>query len=62
MLGSPERHADLVAALYHAFWVEKKSVQLPEVHEPIVTSVLGQDVGKRVIARVCALFCVIELN
>ncbi|KAK4949765.1 hypothetical protein LTR10_011607 [Elasticomyces elasticus] len=51
MLESPSRHADLVAALYHAFWAEKKSVQLPEVHAPIVLAVLGQVVGTRVIER-----------
>ncbi|KAI1616254.1 thioredoxin-like protein [Exophiala viscosa] len=51
MLESPLRQADLVAALYHAFWVEKKGVQLPEVHEPIVIKILGQNVGTRIIER-----------
>ena len=53
MLESPSHHADLIAALYHALWVEKKGVQLPEVHDPMVIKVLGQDVGMRVIERVC---------
>ena len=52
-LESDSRHADLVTALYHAFWVEKKGVQHPEVHNPVVINVLGQDVGTRVIERVC---------
>jgi len=48
---SPERCPDLIGALYHDFWVEKKGVQLPEVYEPIVTNILGRDVASSVIAK-----------
>ncbi len=55
----PERYPDLIAALYHEFWVEKKGIQLPEVYEPIVTSILGREAASRVIAKVCvaSLMC-----
>ncbi|KAK5275654.1 hypothetical protein LTR40_012696, partial [Exophiala xenobiotica] len=35
-LECPERYPNLLAALYRAFWVDKKGVQLPGVYEPIV--------------------------
>ncbi|KAK5390284.1 hypothetical protein LTR20_002995 [Exophiala xenobiotica] len=50
-LECPERYPNLLAALYRAFWVDKKGVQLPGVYEPIVVSVLGQEVASRVIER-----------
>lgn len=51
-LECPERYPNLLAALYHAFWVDKKGVQLPGVYEPIVMSVLGREVAGRVVERV----------
>jgi 2-hydroxychromene-2-carboxylate isomerase len=51
-LECPERYPDLLAALYRAFWVDKKGVQLPGVYEPIVVSVLGEEAASSVIERV----------
>ena len=42
----------MLDALYHAFWAEKKGVQLPEVYEPILQEVLGTDKAERVIQEV----------
>ena len=43
-------------ALFHAFWVEKRGVQLAEVYEPILRSVLGNELAERVMDLVCELY------
>ncbi|KAK6380745.1 hypothetical protein LTS17_004945 [Exophiala oligosperma] len=50
-LECPKQYPDIIAALYHAFWVEKKAVQLPEVYEPIAVEFLGEESAKKVINR-----------
>jgi hypothetical protein len=51
-LESPDRYPEVLGALYHAFWAEKKGVQVPEVHYPILVSVVGEDSAKRILERV----------
>ncbi|KIW13293.1 hypothetical protein PV08_08481 [Exophiala spinifera] len=46
-----QQYPNVIAALYHAFWVEKKAVQLSEVYEPIAADVLGQETAQKVIER-----------
>ena len=48
----PDRLGDLLDALYHAFWFEKKGVQLAEVYEPILRTVLGETKTKDVLEYV----------
>ena len=43
---------DLLDALFHAFWVEKRGVQLPEVFESIVRTVLEKSLASEVIKLV----------
>jgi hypothetical protein len=44
----PDRVGEVYDALFHAFWFEKRGVQLPEVYEPIFRSVLGTELADRV--------------
>ena len=48
----PDQYPDVLGALYHAFWIEKKRVQLPDVYEPIIADALGKDLAARVIEKV----------
>lgn len=48
----PDRYPEVISALYHAFWAEKKGIQLPEVHYPILASILGEDSATKVLERV----------
>ncbi|OAP60576.1 hypothetical protein AYL99_05578 [Fonsecaea erecta] len=50
-LECPSRYPDVLNALYHAFWVEKKGVQLPQVHEPIVARVVGDKLAAKIIVK-----------
>ncbi|KIW99605.1 uncharacterized protein Z518_11018 [Rhinocladiella mackenziei CBS 650.93] len=47
----PERYPDVIGALFHAFWVEKKGVQLPEIYEPIITDILGKEISSRIVEQ-----------
>ena len=38
---SPEKLADVLSALYEAYWVDKKPIQSPEVVAPILERVLN---------------------
>ena len=51
----PDQLEGLLDALYHAFWVEKKGVQLPEVFGPIIKQALKTSQAEGVIEFVCAL-------
>ena len=44
----PEKLADVVAALYKAFWVECEATQLPAQFELVLGRVLGSEVAKTV--------------
>lgn len=44
----PEKLADVIGALYEAFWVEGKAVQLPAHFEPVLERVLGPALGQTV--------------
>lgn len=48
----PDQLPDLLSALFHAFWADKKGVQLREVYEPIVVAILGNQPAKRVFEMV----------
>ncbi|OAL26615.1 hypothetical protein AYO20_10039 [Fonsecaea nubica] len=50
-LECPNRYPDVLGAVYHAFWCEKKGVQLPDVHAPIITQVVGKDVAAKILNR-----------
>ncbi|KEF56373.1 uncharacterized protein A1O9_07954 [Exophiala aquamarina CBS 119918] len=50
-LDYPDRYPEAISALYHAFWAQKKGVQLPEVHYPIVVGMLGEERAKKVLQR-----------
>jgi hypothetical protein len=45
----------VVSKLYHAFWVEKKGIQLPEVHGPIIASIVGEQKAMAILDRVGSL-------
>ena len=47
-----DKVGEIYDALFHAFWFEKKGVQLPEVYEPILKSVLGNELAEHVIEMV----------
>jgi hypothetical protein len=51
-LQCPELYPEVIAALYYAFWVEKKGVQLPEVHKAILSDILGPEQASIVMERV----------
>ena len=51
-LECPDKVGNVLDALFHAFWVEKKGCQLAEVYEPILKPVLGESLACKVIARV----------
>ncbi|KAK5044930.1 hypothetical protein LTR84_010302 [Exophiala bonariae] len=47
----PNHYPEVISALYHAFWVEKKGVQLPEVHYPIIACILGEESATKILER-----------
>ena len=50
-----DKVGSVLDALFYAFWVEKKGVQLPETYdyyEPILRKVLGESLAQRVIKKV----------
>jgi hypothetical protein len=49
----PERFEDVYDAVMHAFWFEKKGMQLPENFEPILRSILGDELAEEVLSKVC---------
>lgn len=61
-LDYPDRYPEVLGALYHAFWAEKKGVQVPEVHYPILASVVGEDTANRILERVSHPFFPSELE
>jgi 2-hydroxychromene-2-carboxylate isomerase len=48
---APQKLEDVIAALYHTFWVESKPVSKPEVYGPVIASVVGEDLGKQVMEK-----------
>ncbi|ETI22508.1 hypothetical protein G647_06583 [Cladophialophora carrionii CBS 160.54] len=50
-LECPERFPEVVAVLYHAFWYEKKGVQLPEIHGPLIAKVVGAELAAKIRGR-----------
>ncbi|KIX95570.1 uncharacterized protein Z520_08690 [Fonsecaea multimorphosa CBS 102226] len=50
-LECPDRYPDVICNLYHAFWCEKKGVQLPEVHEPMIAQVVGNELAAKILVR-----------
>ncbi|KIV99766.1 uncharacterized protein PV09_08572 [Verruconis gallopava] len=44
----PDRLPEVVAALYHAFWVEKEAVQRPEISLPVIGDVVGESLAREI--------------
>ncbi|KIW95443.1 uncharacterized protein Z519_04027 [Cladophialophora bantiana CBS 173.52] len=51
LLECPDRYPDVVDGLYHAFWYEKRGVQLPEIHGPIIAQIVGKELAARILDR-----------
>ena len=49
---APEKTADVIAALYHAFFVELKPISKADDFMPIVESVLGKETAAKTLERV----------
>ena len=47
----PERIGDVYDAIMHAFWCEKKGMQLAQNFEPVFKSVLGDELAGQVISK-----------
>jgi hypothetical protein len=56
MLESPDRYSDVLDRLYHAFWYEKKGVQLPAIHKAVIAEVVGEEMATRIMKRVSSSF------
>jgi hypothetical protein len=52
-IACPDKIGQVYDALFHAFWFEKKGVQLAEVYESILRSILGNELGDRVMDMAC---------
>ena len=50
---APERLAEAIAALYHAFFVEKRQIAKVEAFGPVLEAVLGKDLADKVLEKVC---------
>ncbi|KIW67050.1 hypothetical protein PV04_06327 [Phialophora macrospora] len=50
-LECPKQYPEVVAELFRAFWYEKRGVQLPEVHGPIIADVVGAELAARILDR-----------
>lgn len=42
----PDKLSDCFGALYHAFWVESQTIGKPEVFQPVLAEVLGEQGAK----------------
>ena len=51
-LVAPEKLGDVIAALYHAFFVDLKPISKPEDFLPIVETVLGKEMAGQALATV----------
>jgi hypothetical protein len=51
-LEAPQTFVKITAALFHAFWVEKKPIQLPTVFRDVLTDKLGEQFTMRIEQRV----------
>lgn len=54
---APDKLPDTISALYQTFWVEGKLVQKPEILMPVLSSVLGEDMAKEIMEKVCISSC-----
>ncbi|KAF2236217.1 thioredoxin-like protein [Viridothelium virens] len=50
-LECPDKLGDVLDALYYAFWFRKRGVQLDEVYESILRSILGESLSDKVVRR-----------
>lgn len=51
-LECPNQFVDVVAALYSAFWGERKAIQLETGYRPILEKLLGMTESEKVLCRV----------
>ena len=52
-LVKPEKVTDAFEALYHDLWVKQKEVHKPEVFTATFTELLGDEIAKDIVAKVC---------
>ena len=49
---APQKLIEVITALYHAFWVERKQIGKVDVFGPVLEAVLGKDSGGEILQKV----------